>query len=138
MSSPPSDTIKTRLLETNFLVADVQLGCSGHGHLQMVGKHGYVLDEIPDEVPSLGLGGGGPSPVDVEILEDTGHLLEAPADVISLLEFQASCLRFSVRRRYGQGQASLILGEQVGSDPVVVVQAQQVPPLPLQLVHCVQ
>jgi hypothetical protein len=36
-----------------------------------------------------------------------------------------------VRRRYGQGQVSLLLGEQVGSDPVVVVQAQQLPPLPL-------
>jgi hypothetical protein len=138
VSSPPSDTIRTRLLETNLLVADVEPGRSGHRNLKMVWENGDILDELLDENPSLGLGGHGPGPVDIEVLEDPGHLLKAPADIVGLYDLQTSCLRFSVRRRYRQGQASLLLGEQVGSDPIVVVQAQQLPPLPLQLVHCVQ
>jgi hypothetical protein len=97
-----------------------------------------TFDELLDEDSSLGLGGGSPGPVEVEVLEDTSYLFETPAHVVGLLEFTPGDLRLVVRRRNGQGQASLLLGEQVGSDPVVVLQAQQLPPLPLQLVHCVQ
>jgi hypothetical protein len=40
-----------------------------------------------------------------------------------------SHLRYTECRRNGQGQASLLFGEQIGSDPVVVVEAQRLPSL---------
>ena len=50
-SSPPEllspETIKTRIAENKFLVADVQSGCSGHGHLGI--PHPAGPARAPDE-----------------------------------------------------------------------------------------
>jgi hypothetical protein len=91
----------------------------------MVWENGHVLDELLDENPSLGLGGCGPRPVDIEVIENPSHLFAPSADVVGFRQLPPSRLGFAVCRRNGQVQASLLLGKQIGSDPVVVVQAQQ-------------
>jgi hypothetical protein len=46
------------------------------------------------------------------------YLFEAPAEVVRLCLFMQSRLGVAVCRRNGQGQGSLLLGEQLDSDPV--------------------
>jgi hypothetical protein len=43
-------------------------------------------------------------------LENTSYLFEAPADIVGLGHFTSDAFRLPVRRRNGQGQASLLLG----------------------------
>jgi hypothetical protein len=130
--------IKTRLFETNFLVADVQPGRSGHRHFQMVGEHGYALDELLDEDPSLGFGGGSPGPVDSKVLEDRGNSSKRRLTSSAFASSRRASSDSPCAAAMAKARRASLLGEQVGSDPVVVVQAKQLPPLPLQLVHCVQ
>ena len=47
--SPPSDTIKTRLLEPNLLVEDVHRRRSVHFQVEVIGQHRDLLDELVDE-----------------------------------------------------------------------------------------
>ena len=49
--SPPSDTIKTRLRDTNFLVEDVEWGSAGHSYFQVIREDAHPFDQLFDPRP---------------------------------------------------------------------------------------
>src|SRR5580658_3612368 len=68
-STRPSDTIKTRLLHANFLVEDVQRRRSVHFHVEAVGYHRDLLDELVDQHTPFVVRRGLPRLVAVECSE---------------------------------------------------------------------
>ena len=61
VSSPPSDTtpsdtIKTRLLESNLPVENVHRRRSVHFHVEVIGSYRNLLEKLVDEDTSLDLG----------------------------------------------------------------------------------
>ena len=84
-----------------------------------------ALDEFVDEDAPLEIGCRRPGSLDIQVFKNPGHLLETLLDIVGLLEFQSSRLRLAVDHRHGPGDASFLLGEQIGPNPVVVVEAQQ-------------
>jgi len=60
--SPLSDTDVLRLAagKPHFSEADVQSGCAGDLHFQVIGEHGDVLHELLDKDAPLGRGWGQP------------------------------------------------------------------------------
>jgi hypothetical protein len=53
VSSPPSDTIKLRLPETNLLVEDVEWGSTGHSYFQVIREDADPLDQLLPEASSF-------------------------------------------------------------------------------------
>ena len=75
----PSDTTEIRLLETNFLVEEVQSRSSGHRYLKVVWEDGDTFDELLDEDPSHGRSGGRPDRILCQAVmtesDDSGHVV---------------------------------------------------------------
>lgn len=135
---PPSDTIVLRLFESHLAEQDVQPGSTGHRHLEVVRKYGDTLHQLVDQDPALRLGGLRPGPIDVQIGQLLSHLLELAADVVGPCSLRPFGGRLGASSLDGQGEARFLLGKQIGSDLVVVVEAQQFPALGLKLVHSVR
>jgi hypothetical protein len=74
----PSDTIKTRLLESDLLVAHVQCG-------RVTSKFSgttKILEELVDQGASLDLRRGPPRLVAVEVCEQSGDVVGMLCDVV--------------------------------------------------------
>ncbi len=76
-----------------------------------------------------------PRAIEVERGEHGSNVVEMTVDVIGTRRFDAGRFGLAVSLTDGNGEASLLLGEQIGSDLVVVVQPQQLATLPLQIVN---
>ncbi len=78
-----------------------------------------------------------PCPVDVERCEQLCDGIEVLGDIVCVCHLDECIVGLTLRLTDRHGQASLLLGEQVGPDLVVVVQAQQFATLGHQVVDTV-
>jgi hypothetical protein len=78
-----------------------------------------------------------PRALDVKTVQHGRHLVEVTLKIPRLLALSASGFAFGPCGSDGGGQAGFLLGKQVGSDPVVVEQPQQLPPLVLEILDTV-
>ena len=90
-----------------------------------------------DEDASLDLRCGLPRLVDVEVREQSSDVVEMVCDVVGAGHLDLRRLRLPLDLPDGDGQARLLLGEQVGTDLVVVVEAQQLASLGDQVLDTV-